>query len=237
MTATNTDVLAEATLWDTPSGITPRGTLILLTGRGENPGVYARFGRRLASDGYRVHVLKTDAPGAGRERTAELLATSDPRTPRVIVGSDAGAALALSTGVSGPSGKARPDAIVVAALPLGAAVTGLSDAEARSACPVHRGILAESSNLEAGALARPISPGSLPAPEAVRPPVLAFHGELDPLVPVTDAASWVARLPQGRLVTTSGGLRDAFNDASHRSVAATIVLFLEDLRSGGPLLK
>lgn len=237
MTATNTwhiDPSADTTLWDTPSGVSLRGTLILLAGRGEHPCIYARLGRRLSSDGYRVHVIKTDTPGSGRDRAAELLASSDPRTPRVIIGSDAGAALALGTGVSGPSGQARPDAIVVAALPLGDAVTGLSDVEARSACPLHRGILADGAHLDAGALARP---EILPSPEDIQPLVLAFHGELDPVVAVDDAARWVARLPQGRLVTTSGGLRDAFNDTSHRSVAATLVLFLEDLRAGEPVLK
>ncbi|MCU1517037.1 MAG: lysophospholipase [Pseudarthrobacter sp.] len=237
MTATNTEALAAATLWDTPSGVTPRGTLVLLAGRGEHPGIYARFGRRLSSDGYRVHVLGPDTAETGHDRAARLLASSDPRTPRVVVGSDSGAALALGRGVSGPSGKARPDAIVVAALPLGSAVTSLPDAEARSACPLHRGILADHANLDAGALARPVSADSLPAPEDVQPPVLVFHGELDPVVPVDDAARWVSRLPHGRLVTTSGGLRDALNDTSHRSVAATLVLFLEDLRAGHPLLK
>lgn len=236
MTATDTDVLAQTPLWDTPAGVTQRGTLILLTGRGEHPGIYARFGRRLSSDGYRVHVLEGGATGT-RDKAAQLLASSDPRAPRVIIGSDAGAALALETGAPGPSGKAMPDAIIIAALPLGPATTALPDAEARSACPVHRGILAENSNLDSGALARPVGPESLPSPESVRPPVLAFHGELDPAVAVEDAAGWVARLPRGRLVVTANGLRDAFNDTSHRSVAATVVLLLEDLRAGGAVLK
>jgi alpha-beta hydrolase superfamily lysophospholipase len=231
------DPSTETVLWDTPAGTSPRGNLILLTGRGEQPDVYARFGRRLSSDGYRVHVVTTGPSGNGREKAAELLATSDPGIPRVVLGSDTGAAFALETGATGPKGKARPDAVIIAALPLGTADTALPDAEARSACPIHRNILADTANLESGSLAQPFDPDVLPEPESVQPPVLLFHGELDPAVPVDDAAEWAARLPQGRLIVTADGLRDAFNDKSHRSVAATLVLFLEDLRAGEPLLK
>lgn len=34
--------------WDEPAGPAPRGTLIVLPGRGETPTSYRRFGRRLA---------------------------------------------------------------------------------------------------------------------------------------------------------------------------------------------
>ncbi|MFE4196673.1 alpha/beta hydrolase [Paenarthrobacter sp. NPDC056912] len=237
VTTHDTEPAIGSAFWETPAGVNPRGTLIVLTGRGEHSGIYARLGRRLSSDGYRVHVVETGSSGQGRERTAELLASSDPRTPRVIVGSDTGAAAALAAGAPGPKGKARPDAIIVAALPLGTAVTALPDAEARSACPVHRGLFSDTANLNPGALAAPLGHLDLPVPETVAPPVLVFHGEADPVVPAADAARWAARLPRGRFVETTGGLRDAFNDVSHRSVAATVVLFLEDLRTGGPNLK
>ncbi|MFI0507495.1 hypothetical protein ACH3WN_32360 [Streptomyces albogriseolus] len=38
--------------WDEPEGIAPHGTLVVLPGRGEHGGVYERFGRRIAADGY-----------------------------------------------------------------------------------------------------------------------------------------------------------------------------------------
>lgn len=39
--------------WAEPDGIAPRGTLIVIPGRGEQPELYERFGRRIAGDGYR----------------------------------------------------------------------------------------------------------------------------------------------------------------------------------------
>ena len=43
--------------WNEPDGIGPRGTLILLVGRGENGDVYNRFGSRIAADAYRVRTV------------------------------------------------------------------------------------------------------------------------------------------------------------------------------------
>ena len=48
--------------WDEPEGIAPRGTLVVLPGRGEHGGVYERFGRRIAADGYRVRALADPSP-------------------------------------------------------------------------------------------------------------------------------------------------------------------------------
>ncbi|WP_322751271.1 MULTISPECIES: hypothetical protein [unclassified Frankia] len=43
--------------WDNSPAVAPRGTVILIAGRGEHPGVYERFGTRIAFDGYRVRAL------------------------------------------------------------------------------------------------------------------------------------------------------------------------------------
>ncbi|GDY59799.1 hypothetical protein SVIO_104220 [Streptomyces violaceusniger] len=61
--------------WDEPAGIAPRGTLVLLPGRGEHGGVYERFGRRIAADGYRVRTLgdASSAPEAVAEAATKLL--------------------------------------------------------------------------------------------------------------------------------------------------------------------
>jgi hypothetical protein len=47
---------AQAAGWSEPAGLARRGTLIVIPGRGEQPGLYERFGRRIAADAYRVHV-------------------------------------------------------------------------------------------------------------------------------------------------------------------------------------
>ena len=62
-------------------------------------------------------------------------------------------------------------------------------------------------------------------------PSLGLHGEDDSISPLADARD---RYP-GLLVTIAGGRHDVLNDVTHRTVAATIVLFLERLRLGADL--
>ena len=64
-------------------------------------------------------------------------------------------------------------------------------------------------------------------------PVLAISGGADPLAPFPLARRALDPLANLELVETTDGLHDALNDLSHRSVAATIVLWLERLRSAG----
>jgi alpha-beta hydrolase superfamily lysophospholipase len=86
-----------------PDGVRTRGTVIVVPGRGETPGVYARFGARLASDAYRVRVV--EAPGTVADLADRLADAVDGIAdglvrPLVLVGSDLGAATiaALLTG-------------------------------------------------------------------------------------------------------------------------------------------
>jgi hypothetical protein len=44
-----------------------------------------------------------------------------------------------------------------------------------------------------------------------------------------------ATAPRAELVSIAGGRHDAFNDIMHRTVAATVILFLERLRNGAGL--
>jgi len=46
-----------------PEGLRTRGTVLVVPGRGETPGTYARFGSRLAADAYRVQVLRPPDTG------------------------------------------------------------------------------------------------------------------------------------------------------------------------------
>ena len=80
------------TTWLEPDGIAPRGTVVVLPGRGESAPVYERLGRRLSGEAYRVQVAPAPAESADRARAAVLdaLETSDPGLPRVVLGVDAG---------------------------------------------------------------------------------------------------------------------------------------------------
>lgn len=163
--------------WKEPEGIAPRGTLIVVPGRGEHPGLYERFGRRVAADGYRVWAVADPTFGADRvTRQVVALLADDPAgetgpAPRVLVGSDTGALFARQGGR-----RAEPAAVGV--------------------------------------------------------PVLGLHGGDDAVSPLAGVRARYAGLPAAELVSIAGGRHDALNDQPHRTVAATVVLFLERLRLG-----
>ncbi|MCU1550749.1 MAG: hypothetical protein JWR36_1309 [Glaciihabitans sp.] len=223
--------------WDEPNGLTARGTLIVLAGRGESASVYERFGRRISADAYRVRVIDDIAadPSTAADRVHALLADDSLPTPRVLVGSDGGSALALQLASTHPDSFG---AVVVAGLPIAARNTAAGgEAELRSACPVHRRTLDDGSLVQAGALARPL-PAELALPDAgsITLPVLAVHGDADVVSPLDEALPYYRELSDADILTVRGGRHDSLNDLSHRSVAASIVLFLERVRAGVPIL-
>jgi pimeloyl-ACP methyl ester carboxylesterase len=240
--------------WDEPPGLNPRGTVIVLPGRGERPDVYERFGRRLAADAYRVRAVASPAedPVLAEEQVRSLL---DGPGPVVVAGSDTGALFAVALAASGRLPEAA--ALVLAGLPAApdagpsagsesrarpeasagnTADPWQAELEARTACPTHRGKLA-GDVLRRGALSEPVPEGwiELAALKAVAVPVLGIHGAADPVSPLAAAREKYAAAPHAELVSITGGRHDAFNDITHRTAAAVIVLFLERLRNGAGL--
>lgn len=203
-------------VWTPPARV--RGSLAVVTGRGERAPVYERFGRRLSADGYTVGVFEEDADAA-----ASWLAGAEG--PRVLVGSDAGAAAVLRLLTEG----AAADGAIVAGTLVDAEAAVPADA-ARTACPVHLGVLAGEATDAPRRAAEPLPASADLAAIAV--PVLAVHGGDDPASPLAEAVGVLRAVPDIELVETIGGLHDALNDQSHRSVAALIVLWLERLRGG-----
>jgi Rrf2 family protein len=194
-----------------------RGTVVVLVGRGENPGVYARLGRRLAFDGYAVVVPQTAATDA--EITAAL---ADAQGARILLGSDSGAVRAWATAVQSP-----PDALVLAALPLGEGdvpADHAAEIAARTACPVHRQVLDADPDFRWGALGSGVP--AIPA-EVPDVPTLVLHGEADPIAPVE-----AVRSRFGAVAAVRDGVHDVLNDQFHRIVAARIVTFLEGVVKG-----
>jgi alpha-beta hydrolase superfamily lysophospholipase len=238
---------AAAAHWTEPEGIAPRGTLILIPGRGESPELYERFGRRISSDGYRVHAV-ADPVADPALATSQVLGVAADVRPYVLVGSDTGALFAAGLVASGQV--TGVDALVLAGLPAPpeptAAEPAVGDAppaesweaelEARTACPAHRGRLA-GQGLRRGALYEPVPSGweSLADLGRIEQPVLALHGAADPVSALTDARERYAQAPRAELISIAGGVHDVLNDVTHRTVAATIVLFLERLRLGADL--
>ncbi|MGM7668259.1 alpha/beta hydrolase [Microbacterium sp. A93] len=207
-----------------PSAVWPaarvRGTLAVVTGRGERAPVYERFATRISADGYTVAVFEADADAA-----AAWLASVE-ESPRILVGSDTGAASVLRVLAQG----SEVDAAIVAGTPVEVdGVVQPVDTD-RTACPLHLGVLSSAEARTSPLAAEPVPPAADLAAVAV--PVLAFHGSADPVSPFNEAEALLNAVPDLELIETVGGLHDALNDASHRSVAATIVLWLERLRTG-----
>jgi pimeloyl-ACP methyl ester carboxylesterase len=233
--------------WNEPAGLTARGTLIVLTGRGEAAGVYERFGRRLSADSYRVRVVEdaTRDIAVARSQVSALLADDALPEPKVLIGSDSGAALAAVILAESGAGIAGAVLVGLPAVTTGASVTELDapvdDAELRSACPLHRRTLADPTLVTAGALTRPLPreladalAGALAHLGSGTVPLLAVHGEADAVSPVTTALDAYRSLAGAQILTISGGRHDALNDVSHRSVAAAVVQFLERVRLAEP---
>jgi pimeloyl-ACP methyl ester carboxylesterase len=108
--------------------------------------------------------------------------------------------------------------------------------DTRTACPAHRTQLS-GPGLRRGALREPVPAGwaELADLGAVAQPVLGLHGADDPVSPLAAARAQYAAAARAEFVTIAEGRHDALNDLTHRSVAATIVLFLERLRLSAEL--
>lgn len=226
MTITEAARQSIAVSYSEPEGIGPRGTLIVLTAPGETADAYARFGRRFSADAYRVTVIEADHEAL----TRDLIATGDLVAPIVIVGTDSAAQHAVE--IAHEHGDS-----VAAVILAGIAVETGDDYQpeladeilARTACPNHQRILAETSSGPLFAT-RPALPQISATGIELTVPVLALHGNADRLSPLDSAIAEYRKFGVTEVHIVDGGLHDVLNDVSHRSVAATIVLFLERLR-------
>jgi len=224
-----------------PEGLRVRGTVLVVAGRGETPASYGRFGARLAADAYRVRVLPLAPSRLAESLTDAVVGIPDLVRPLVLAGADAGAA-AVGALVAKPSPGAAwwPDAVVLAGLPgYDAQHAGGWDDEldARTQCPVHRGVLTGDASLQRGALAETVPAALLDAAygSTAEQPHLLLVGDADPLASRADLARLAKSLPAVGLCVVRGAHHDVLNDLQHRSVAAQVVAFLEALRGGTPL--
>ncbi|MFI5881567.1 alpha/beta hydrolase [Streptomyces sp. NPDC051554] len=229
-----------------PEGLRVRGTVLVVPGRGETRATYTRFGRRLAADAYRVRVI--DAPDLATEDltglaarladAAEGTAVDDGVVrPLVLVGADSGAAAIAA--LLGQAAGNEPDAVVLAGLPSLAPstsrTTGTWDEEldVRTSCPAHRGALTQDPEVRRGSLDAAVPESVLTAAydSETAVPTLLLVGDADPLADHEALARTAKSLASARLSVVHGAHHDVLNDLQHRSVAAEVVTFLENLRN------
>ncbi|MFF2998069.1 alpha/beta hydrolase [Streptomyces sp. NPDC057950] len=244
-----------------PEGLRTRGTIVVVPGRGEGRAAYARFGRRLAADAYRVRVVDApridadDLTGSLRRFGAELDAAVEGTAaedgvvrPVVLVGADTGAAaLAALLGDEESPVVRAAEAVVLAGLPgrgadtggpvdtdaAGAAGSWDAELDVRTFCPAHRGVLTDDSGTHRGSLGIAVPGALLDAAHHgdIAVPTLILVGDADPLAD-RDALTRTAKLlPRARLTVVRDAHHDVLNDLQHRSVAAEVVTFLETVRN------
>ncbi|MCW2571263.1 MAG: hypothetical protein JWO88_1321 [Frankiales bacterium] len=232
-----------------PQGVRTRGTVLVVPGRGETARTYARFGARLAADGYRVRVL--DLPDlassdAALDRLAEQVTAAvtdlDAVRPLVQIGSDAGAAAVGALAARGTTDAPWwPEAVVLAGLPGyghdDEATEWDAELDDRTHCPVHRAVLTADADLARGALEVPVPAALLDVAygSTVDLPHLLLTGDSDRHADHDALARAAKSLPLARLTVVRGGHHDVLNDLQHRSVAAEVVTFLEALRDSSVL--
>ena len=229
-----------------PEGLRVRGTVLVVPGRGETRATYARFGTRLAADAYRVRVI--DAPDLTTEDLTGLAARlSDAAEgtavddgvvrPLVLIGADSGAAAIAA--LLGRAADGEPDAVVLAGLPGlapgTAATAGTWDEEldVRTSCPAHRGALTQDPEVRRGSLDAAIPEAVLTAAydSEAAVPALLLVGDADPLADHEALARTAKSRARARLSVVHGAHHDVLNDLQHRSVAAEVVTFLENVRN------
>lgn len=177
-------------------------------------------------DGYTV--VATDNSDSLAEAFEE-----HPGGSRGLLGSDSGALTAWRTALADGF---RLDGLVLAGLPLEPARTVLPDREAelaaRTACPVHSALISDDPLFGWGELASASGQVPVSLPDL---PVLLLHGEADLIAPVEPVRRLASARPSAKLGVVSDGLHDVLNDQFHRSVAARLVLFLEEIGKGALL--
>lgn len=229
-------------------GVTTRGTLLVVPGRGETHETYARLGARLSADAYHVRVVDpplldpADPAPSLTGFAKELGEAADAPDgvpavrPVVVIGSDSrrrrGGRRPRPHRSRLAAGRRRPRGAPLASRPgagdLGGG-TGPAHRLPGAPPPPHRG--------RPGPPGRPGDPGAAPvlalAEESEIPvPTLLLAGDADPLADHQALLAKARSLPRARLSRVRGAHHDVLNDAQHRSVAAEIVTFLEGLRDG-----
>lgn len=217
-----------------PDGET-RGSVVILAGLDEAPGDFALLTEVLLLAGYAVTIFGDVSvdPRASSEGVARLLASTLVR-PVIVVGTDFGAVLALSLAVESASTAARVDAVVIGGLVTRssrASTVPIADFDAVTASVTASGGAAD-------ALLEPRIPHGFRLPDAqhVRLPTLVLHGDADDVTAVADAVSWASLLPFGSLRLVPGGDHHVLVGEARRTIAASIVLFIERHRAGRAVL-
>ncbi|WP_131765843.1 alpha/beta hydrolase [Candidatus Protofrankia californiensis] len=190
-----------ATVSETPPDMPPgRGSVLILTGRGETAASFERLRLRLALDGYTITI--SEEPG---DSVSTLAEARIPGAPFILLGSDIGGLRALTLAGS-PA--LRPDGVVLLGLPL-----------------LQRPITADGSAGNIGSAGASVYPVPRALPDL---PILLIHGVDDQVSPLPLTQMIIRTAPRAQL-TVVPGQHDVIAGPGYRTVAASTLVFLESL--------
>lgn len=195
------------------------------------------------SDGDRAVIASIDDLVENGRQLVALAEAANPGRPIVLAGHSLGAVAAAVSASRDPS---RLEGLILSGAPLSSLGWVLSlvaddpeggldlDPTDLSLDPFYldeleHDPLAFTSTAGAGSLLATLPPAWVELElgfEAIALPVLFVHGGNDPIVPVSDARSWSARIPDGRITEFPGAHHDVLNETVHREVAAVVADFV-----------
>jgi hypothetical protein len=205
-----------------------RGDVVILGGLHETAIDFDLLTRQLLLVGFRVTVfddVSVDVD-ASRRGVRRALDGTGSIVPLVLVGSDLGAVLV--------AGLVADAAVAVSSVVIGNLVTPTSRPSTVTVADFAgfeetvNGLLPREARLPVGI--------RLPQARDVGVPALVFHGDADDVTEVADAVSWASQLPFGSLRLVPDGDHHVLTGEARRTIAASIVLFLERQLAGKSVL-
>jgi alpha-beta hydrolase superfamily lysophospholipase len=197
------------------------------------------------SDGDRAVIRSVDDLVENGRRLTALAEAAEPGGPLVLAGHSLGG---VAAAISAARGSAHYDGLILSGTPLSPLewVVSLSqegngelalDPSDLSSDPFYldeleNDPLAFTSAAGAQSLVDVLPPAWVEFEQEfadVALPILFVHGGDDPIAPVSDARSWSARVPNGRIAEFAGARHDVLNESVHRQVASAITQFVLEI--------
>lgn len=219
----------------------PRGRIVILQGRGDDPTYYKRLGSRISVDGYTAFVPTKTASSTHNAAQIwnDVSEDWDDENPVLAVTVDSAAGF-LTHAIAENLLHTVPDGLILTGIALPAANTWqeADELSLRSACPAHGAVVEAAVETESLVTSdvEPIKPVLPKLKDEIKArgtvPSVIIHGTDDVIAPIDQVRTLLQNWTSAEFIAIRTGLHDIINDVNHRTVAAEIISFAERLRQG-----
>lgn len=223
----------------------PRGRIVILQGRGDDPTYYKRLGNRISVDGYTAFVPAKTASSTHdvAQIWNDISEDWDDEIPVLAVTVDSAAGF-LTHAIAENLLHTIPDGLILTGIALpdvspDANTRQEADELAlRSACPAHGAVVEAAIETESLVTSdvEPIKPVLPKLKDEIKArgtvPSVVIHGSDDVIAPIDQVRLLLQDWTSAEFIAVRTGLHDIINDVNHRTVAAEIISFAERLRQG-----